>query len=647
MKKRTTGSFQKLFEPGYIGKLGLKNRLIRASMWTTYGAIDGSVTDRMIRHYRELASGGVGLVMVEYTHVDKKSSKSNYCQLSVAGDEYIPGLSWLAMTIKRNGAGAGLQISHAGGQRYLMTPSPKVPSRVSWEAIMGHKESTAEELTVEEIEEIVEAFGDAAVRTQKAAFDLVEVHASHGYLLTEFLSPLTNKRTDKYGGSLENRMRLLIEIIQNIRKKVGSDYPLSVRLNGSEYLEGGITIQESIETVKILERYGVNAIHVSGGTHRNTDKLVVPMYWPRGYHVWAAEEIKKRVEIPVVVSGSVTTPELAEEILKGGKADFISLARPLLADPYFPKKAEEGRSEEITPCIRCNVGCQGRPEGSVTCTVNIAAGKEEEFKITPAVRWKKVAIIGGGPAGMEAARVAAMMGHQVILFEKRKMGGMLTEASVPEFKTDLRLLIDYLSTQLKKLKVGVLFEEADVEAIKRRGVEVVIIAGGGIPIVPDVPGVNRPITVSALDVLHGAIVGKEAVVVGGGFVGCETALFLAEQDKNVIIVEMLAQVLPEMDVPGPRLAFFERLNKRNVKIETNKKLEEITDDGIIVTNGEGRKIRLKADTVILALGLKADHQLYNDLTSLPGLDVYTIGDYAEPRNIYDAIHEGHVTARNI
>ena len=647
MKKGATGSFRKLFEPGYIGKLGLKNRLIRASMWTTYGAIDGSVTDRMIRHYRELASGGVGLVMVEYTHVDKKSSKSNYCQLSVAGDEYIPGLSWLAMTIKRNGAGAGLQISHAGGQRYLMTPSPKVPSRASWEAIIGHKESTAKELTVEEIEEIVEAFGDAAVRAKKAAFDLVEVHASHGYLLTEFLSPLTNRRADKYGGSLENRMRLLIEIIQNIRKKVGSDYPLSVRLNGSEYLGGGITIQESIETVRALERNGVDAVHVSGGTHRNTDKLVVPMYWPRGYHVWAAEEIKKRVGIPVVASGSVTTPDLAEEILKGEKADFISLARPLLADPYFPKKAEEGRPEEITPCIRCNVGCQGRPEGSVTCTVNIAAGKEEEFKITPAVRWKKVAIIGGGPAGMEAARVAALLGHQVILFEKRKMGGMLTEASVPEFKADLRLLINYLSTQLKKLKVEVLNEEADIEAIKRRGVEVVIIAGGGIPIVPDVPGVNRPITVSALDVLHGAIVGKEVVVVGGGFVGCETALFLAEQDKHVTIVEMLAQVLPEMDVPGPRLAFFERLNKRNVKIETNKKLEEITDDGIIVTNGEGRKIRLKADTVILALGLKADHQLYNDLTSLPGMDIYTIGDYAEPRNIYDAIHEGHVTARNI
>lgn len=647
MRKKMARSFQKLFEPGHIGKLKLKNRLIRAPMWTAYSGFDGSVTERLLRHYRELALGGVGLVMVEYTYVDKKSSKSNYCQLSVAGDEYIPGLAWLAMTIKQNGAKVGLQISHAGGQGHLMTPPKKVPSRAPWEAIQGKEEPAPEELTVEEIAEIVEAFGDAALRAKKACFDMVEVHGAHGYLPTEFLSPLTNRRTDKYGGSLENRMRFLIEIIQNIRKKVGFDYPVSVRLNGSEYLEGGIVIQESVETARVLERNGVNTVHVSGGTHRSTDKLIVPMYWPRAYHVWAVEEIKEAVEIPVIASGSFTTPELAEEMLKEGKADFISLARPLLADPYFPKKAEEGRPEDIVPCIRCNVGCQGHPEGGVSCTVNVAAGREDEFRTKQATRPRKVAVIGGGPAGMEAARVAAMMGHEVSLFEKRKVGGMLTEASVPEFKADLRLLIQYLSQQLEKLRVKVINENADLEAIKRTGAKVVILAGGATPIVPDISGINKPIVVSALDVLNGAKVGQELLVVGGGLVGSETALFLAEQKKKVTIVEMLDQILPKTNAPIPRLAFFERLNKQNVKIETNKKLEEITDDGIIVTNGEGRKIRLKADTVILALGLKADHQLYNDLTSLPGIDVYAIGDYAEPRNIYDAIHEGHVTARNI
>jgi 2,4-dienoyl-CoA reductase-like NADH-dependent reductase (Old Yellow Enzyme family)/thioredoxin reductase len=647
MKKGAMNSYKKLFNPGYIGKIKLKNRLIRAAMWTTYGALDGSVTDRIIRHYRELASGGAGLIIVEYSHVDKKSSKSLYGQLSIAGDEYISGLGWLAMTIKQSGAQTGLQISHAGAQTVFTSSPKKVPSRAPWQAILGGGQPLPEELNLEEIEGIIEAFGDAALRARKAGFDLVEVHASHGYLLTEFLSPATNKRTDRYGGSFENRMRILIEIIQNIRKKVGTDYPLSVRLDGSEYLEGGITIQESVETAKVLEKSGVNAIHVSGGTHRNMDKTVVPMYWPRGYHVWAAEEIKKKIKIPVIASGSVTTPELAEKILEEERADFISLARPLVADPFFPKKAEEGRSEDIAPCIRCNVGCLERPEGSLTCTVNIAVGREDEFKITREVKRKKVAIIGGGPGGMEAARVAAMMGHEVILFEKRRMGGMLIEASVPKFKSDLQFLIDYLSTQIKKLKVEVITEEANVETIKNRGVEVVIISAGATQIVPDVPGVEKSIAICALDVLNGADVGKEVLVVGGGLVGSEIALFLAEKNKNVTIVEMLDQILPGAHVATSRQAFFERLKKHRVRIVTNTKLDEITGDGIITKNQDGTKTKLLGDTVVLALGLKADSKLYDELSSLTDIDVYTVGDYAEPRKIYHAIHEGHLAARNL
>ena len=647
MAKNTWVSFPKLFETGYIGNLKVKNRLIRAAMMTFFGSLDGSVTERTIKHYHELALGGVGLVIVEYSYIDRKSSKANYCQLSISDNDYIPGLAWLAMTIKQNGAMAGIQISHAGGQRYLLTPPKKVPSQALWEVIQGKGEPAPEELTVEEIEEIVDAFGEAALRAKKACFDLVEVHGSHGYLITEFLSTLTNRRTDKYGGSLDNRMRFLIEIIQNIRKKVGFDYPLTVRLNGSEYLKGGITIEESIETVRALEKNGVNAVHVSGGTHRNNDKLVVPMYWPRGYHVWAAEEIKKTVGIPVIASGSVTTPELAEEILKEGKADFISLARPLLADPFFPKKAEEGRPEDITPCIRCNIGCEGRPEGALTCTVNIAVGREEEFRIKETIKPKKIAVIGGGPAGMETARIAAMRGHEVTLFEKRKLGGMLIEASVPEFKENIRSLVKYLAGQLEKLGVKVIYEEADAEVIKKSGMNAVIIAGGAIPIIPEVPGIGKSIAVGALEVLNGTKVGNEVLVVGGGLVGCETALFLAEQKKRVTVVEMLDQVLLEMNAAGPKLAFFERLNKQHVKIEINTELEEIVEDGIIVSDKEGRKRKLKGDTVVIALGLKAQNKLYNELVPLADMDVYSIGDYVKPRNIYDAIHEGHLIARNL
>jgi len=644
---KPAGFLDKLFQLGEIGTLKLKNRLIRASMWTAYCDAEGFVTQRLLRHYSELALGGVGLVMVEYNHIDKKSSKSNFGQLSVAGDEYVPGLASLATAIKRNGARAGLQISHAGGQRYLMGLPPRVPSQAPWRAIQNEGQTPAEELSVEEIEEIVEAFGEAALRAKKAGFDLVEVHACHGYLLTQFLSPATNKRPDRYGGYIQNRMRLLIEIIQNIRNKAGSIFPLTVRLNGSEYLDGGITIEETLETARMLERYGVNALHVSGGTHRTTDKIIVPMYWPIGYHVWAAEQIKRTVGIPVIASGSFTTPDLAEDVLKAGKADFISLARPLLADPAYPRKAKEGYLEDIVPCIRCNIGCQGLPEGVVSCTVNVAAGKEDEAGIKKVTNPKKVAVIGGGPAGMEAARVAAIMGHEVTLFEKRKLGGMLVEASGPEFKADLRRLIKYLSQQVVKLGVKVIYENADLETVKKITPDIVILAAGAVPIMPDFTGAGRPIIVGALDVLNGAEVGKDLLVVGGGFVGSETALFLAEQDKKVNIIEMLGQLLSEVKSPAPRLAFFEKLNKRNVKIETNKKLEEVTEEGIIVTNEQGEKIPLKADTVILALGLKSDHKLYNELKSLPNLDTYIIGDYAEPRNVYDAIHEGHRIARGL
>jgi 2,4-dienoyl-CoA reductase-like NADH-dependent reductase (Old Yellow Enzyme family)/thioredoxin reductase len=641
-----SGPYKKLFEPGKIGPLNLRNRLIRASMWTAYADRGGFVTERLLRHYEEVASGGVALVMVEYAYIDKQASQSNFSQLSLAGDEYIPGLARLVRAVQGKGAKIGFQISHAGGQRYLPGTPPKVPSRTLWESI-GKNELRPEELTQSEIEEIVEAFGLAAVRAFKAGADLVEVHACHGYLLSQFLSPATNGRCDRYGGSLENRMRLLMDVIRNVREKMGPEFPVSVRLDGSEYLDGGITIEESVETAKRLETAGVDAVHVSGGAHRTTDKIIVPMYWPRGYHVWAAEQIKAAVSVPVIASGSFTTPDLAEQVLQEGKADLVSLARPLLADPFFPRKAQEGRSQDIAPCIRCNVGCQGLAEGAVGCTVNAAAGREEAFPLRRSKRPRRVAVIGGGPAGMEAARVAATMGHDVILFEKRKLGGTLIEASVPEFKADLRLLIGYLSRQIENLGVRIVPETADVNAIARIGAEVVVVAAGARSVLPDIAGIEKPGVMGVLDVLNGAEVGEEVVVVGGGLAGSEAALFLAEKKKRVTIVEMLGEILSEMNAAAPRLAFFERLRRANAKIKTGRRLVEIRDDGVLIADAEGGKETLRADTVVLAVGQQPDQRLYDTLKSLPGLEIHRIGDYAEGRNIYSAIHEAFLTARLI
>lgn len=642
--------FPKLFERGEIGQLTLKNRVIKAPQLTSLGARDGSVTERLIRYYREVSQGGCALVIVEYTWVDKKASKSAVCQLGISDNEYIPGLSLLAQTIQTNGARAALQIVHAGILKRIGTPPIKAPSRVPWEELHRRGGAVPEELTFEEIQEIVEAFGDAAKRAQVAGFDMVEIHGAHGYLITNFLSPLTNKRADWYGGSSENRMRFLVEIVKDVRKKVGPNFPLSVRLSATEYEPDGLMIEDTIELAKVLKKLGIDVIHVSGGNHRQTIQRTSPMSISPGPMVWAAEAIKKAAQIPVIASGSITTPQLAEDILRSGKADFVSLGRPLLADPHWPQKAREGRPEDIVPCIRCNDGCLDRSMMQfkpIACTVNVALGREDELTIVPAKHPKKVAVIGGGPAGMEAARVCALCGHDIKLYEKRKLGGVLIEASVPEFKDDLKRLIGYFTTQIKKLKIEVIREEATIDSIKDGGFGAVIIAVGGSPIKPDVAGIDKPIVTGALEVLNGkAHIGQRILIVGGGVVGTEVGLFLAEQGKEVIFVEMLDEFMTGIG-PDDRIVYEERLAKQNVIIHTGKRLESVHDKGAVVADKYSRKEEILADSVVLAVGFAPQPTLVEQLERETHLEVYAVGDCMSPRKIFDAIHEGHLVARQL
>jgi 2,4-dienoyl-CoA reductase-like NADH-dependent reductase (Old Yellow Enzyme family)/thioredoxin reductase len=602
----------------------------------------------MIRYYREVSRGGVGLVIVENSHVDNKASKSAICQLSSSNDEHKSGLTWLAFTIKSNGAKACLQLGHAGGQKFLRTPPIKAPSRVTSEEGYRAGISAPEELTFEEIREIVESFGDAALRAKQSGFDMIEILGCHGYLVTNFLSPRTNRRTDCYGGDLENRMRFLIEVIDNIFMKVGKDYPLSVRLNGTDYEKNSISIEETKKVALALEGIGVSTIHVSGGGHNTIHKLAAPMYGSLATNVWAAEELKKVVRIPIIASGSITTPQLAETILDQGKADFISLGRPLLADPYFPVKAQEGRLEDICPCIRCLDGCnvRGFAIGSLNCTVNATIGREDELRITPALRPRSIAVIGGGPAGMEAARVAALRGHQVTLFEKRKLGGILIEASTPEFKADIRRLIDYLSIQIKRTGVKIVDKEATCQMIKDGRFEAVIVATGATSSVYDVPGINKPNVVSFLDIFQGAKTGENVIVVGGGKIGCDVTLFLAEQRKKVTVTTRGDDIARDMN-RAERLAYFERLSTQNVEIRTGVHLEKVMDKGIIVGDKTGSKFEIKGDHVVLAPGLVPNRRLFDELDMIPNLKVYGVGDCVVPRTIYDAIHEGYWTAFNL
>jgi 2,4-dienoyl-CoA reductase-like NADH-dependent reductase (Old Yellow Enzyme family)/thioredoxin reductase len=635
--------FAKLFEPGYIGKLWLKNRVVKAGVMTSYADMNGCVTDRIIRHYREVAKGGAGLIIVEGAYIDDIASKSSACEIGVSSDEHKPGLQWLASTIKAFGARACLQIEHCGLQKSLGTPPIKAPSQIPQEESLAYG-ILPEELTLEEILEIIEAFGNAAKRAKRVGFDMVEIQGAHGYLVTNFLSPRTNKRTDWYGGSLKNRMRFLLEIVDNIHKKAGADYPLSVRLSGTDYWdEEPITIEETIEVAKALEKAGVDVIHMSGGDGYTIHKQAAPMYLPVANNVWAAEAIKKVVNIPVIASGSITTPELAKKILQERKADFISLGRPLLADPYFPLKAQGGCPEDIRPCIRCLDGCveRGVVAGAIKCTVNATVGNEDGF--TPAAKPKKMVVVGGGPGGMEAARVAALRGHKVTLFEKRKLGGMLIEASFPDFKADIRGLINYLSTQLKKTGVKIIRSEATAKIIKDGDFDAVIVATGATPWVPGVPGVNKPSVVGILDTLNGAKTGKKVIVVGGGMIGRDIALFLAEQGKKVTITTRGDSIVRDMDVVS-RLGFLERLSKQDIEIRTGVHLAEIVDDGVIMYDKQGERIEIKGDNVVLAAGLSPNRSLFDELSQIANLEVFAIGDCVEPRRIFDAIHEGHQVA---
>jgi 2,4-dienoyl-CoA reductase-like NADH-dependent reductase (Old Yellow Enzyme family)/thioredoxin reductase len=649
-------SFPRLFEPGRIGNIELKNRVIKAPQHTGLANPDGSITDRMLRYYKDVAQGGAALVIVEYAWVDNDASQASPCQLGIARMEHIPGLSLLADTIKANGAKVGIQISHAGRQRFILE-QPKAASEVPWPEITAAGCPIPIPMTIDEIREVVKAFGQAAKRAQTAGFDMVEIHACHGYLISNFFSPYSNKRTDWYGGPLENRMRLLLEIVKEIKAQVGPDYPICVRLSGTDYEPGGHTIEDTIELSKRLETRGVAAIHMSGGNHHTTIHEVSPMGMSLAHNVWAAEAVKKVTTVPMIASGSVNLPDLAESILTEGKGDFIGLGRPLWADPQWPLKAKEGRPEDIRPCIRCNDGCLARGDhiaNTVKCTVNVALCREEEFKITPAAHPMTVAVVGGGPAGMEAARVCALKGHDVTLYEKRELGGALVEASIPEFKApDLKPLVGYLKTQVEKTGVEVIPREATLADLTGgdgggRGTrfDAVIVATGATALgLEDIPGIADPKVVSAAQVLHGEVdLGDRVAVIGGGIVGTEVGLVIAEAGKDVIFVEMLDEFMCNITF-DERQVYEERFKELRVSVNTGQRLMGVTGTGILVADKLGQTTEIAADSVVIAAGFRPNRELIDELRRYPGIRVIEAGDCVKPRKIFDAIHDGHLAAK--
>jgi len=638
--------YPKLFERGKIGNVEIKNRIVKAATGTYLANPDMSVSERMLSFYADMARGGAGIVFADNATV----LHEYHMGVCAAKDEYISGLALLAEAITYNGARAGLQLSHPGRDgAYVGGAGAKSASRMQWEDWFQHGMPAPTPLTIEEIDEIIVAYGEAAKRARIAGFDMVEVHAAAGTLPSNFLSPADNKRNDMYGGSLYNRMRFIVEVARSIKSRAGADFPLSMRLSLCDYEPDGIVLEETIAVAKALEQVGVDAINAFGGSHAEAAHAAACMLLPQGLLVPMAEVLRKEIGIPVMVVGSITTPQLAEEILEGGKADFISLGRPLLADPYWPLKAKEGRPEDIRPCIRCNDGCHDRGMLShrpTVCTVNPTILKQDSLKITKAEQAKRVAVIGAGPAGMEAARVCALRGHDVTLYEKREPGGAMIEASVPEFKADIRSLIEYYKIQLNKLGVTPVKAEATAETIKDGKFDVVILAAGAALKKPDVRGIDKPIVTNAVDVLAGkATVGQNVVIIGGGVTGVEVGMYLAEQGKDITFVEMLDEFMSGIGIN--RNAYNTRLFAQNVTIFTGKLLEEVLDNSAVIMDRYGKKQEIPADTIVLASGFASQLALRDTLEAETGLEVCAIGDCVEPRMIFDAIHEGFLTALRI
>jgi len=657
--RRGEEMFKRLFSPIRIGTMEVRNRIVLPPMTLGYGAPDGTVTERHRNYYEARAQGGVGLIIAEAAAVHPER-KYGLFPLGLYEDGQIESWRQLAGVTHAHGARLAVQLMDPGPEsiKMLTGKDPVGPSPVVGRGLFR---DVPRELTEEEIDAVVEEFAGAVVRAREAGLDGVEIHAAHGYALVgSFLSPFFNKRTDRFGGSLEGRLRILLDIIRAIRDKVGNDFPIIVRISGDERRTGGRTLQETQFMARILVEAGVSALEVSGGTIPTVFWAVVaPSGTPLALNAEFAEAIKKVVDVPVICVGRINSPRVAEFVMETGRADLVSMGRALHADPELPNKAAAGRLDDIAPCVACNCGCIGTvvQGGQATCIVNPAAGKEKEMLLQPAEKPKKVLVAGGGPAGLEAARIAAFRGHQVTLCEKGdKLGGQVNLASVPPFMQEIGQLIKYLSIQVQKAGVQVeLGKEVTPELVARLKPDVVVVATGAEPLVrEDIPGINRDTVVTAWDVLagHQAAIARRVLIVGGGLTGCETADFLALPSDNMLAAPTDVTLMEMRDdialdsMSEPRHLLLDRLREKRVQVLCRAEVKEILDDGVVFLRDGKEETFRGAEYVVLAMGAKPVDRLSREIAETVA-EVHVIGDARAPRRTLEATAEAAEIGRVI
>ncbi len=635
-----------LFSPFTIKAIELKNRIVMPALASFLIGDDGSISDAAVEHYRLRAAGGPAMVIAEACAVSPEGVVSSH-QARIYEDRFVGGLSKIAAAIKIEGSIPAVQIHHGGRQTSIkvIKRKPLAPSPLPCPTIRGE----VEPLTLDGIQRLIQKFGDAAERAYQAGFELIEIHGAHGYLINQFLSGFSNIREDKYGGTVAARTRFAREIVEELRRRLGPEFPISFKISAEEYVDSGLTTRESIEILKILIEAGIDVVQVSAGNDVTAEWICQPMFMEKACLVNSADRIKQALDIPVMTVGRINDPLIANDIIIRKQADLVCMGRGLLADPEMPLKAREGRLDEIRTCIACNTCMESIfKRGRIECLVNPMLGREKEMAFIPTRNPKRVMVVGGGPGGLNAAWVAAKRGHDVNVYEKRsELGGQLVPGSTPGHKAELRSLIRFQIKQAELFGVKChLNHEVTAEDIQAENPDIVILATGSLPALPQVDGIGKDIVLTYEDVLDGGRTDfQEVVIIGGGPTGLELALHLSDHGKTVTVIEMLPKAGVGLEAMTKKIIFSE-LEKNNVVVNTNTRLLRIVDDGVVVAGLEASERFIKADKVLIAIGTRSNNRLYHKIKTL-GFETYQIGDCLEPRSAKDAIYESAVLGRKI